>query len=152
MKRNNFDITTIERGLVEMIRKCRVSKNIYNNRPKSKVTTDDFVVVSLSSSIEDMETYAVASVGIDLFARNVLNIKNGKKLKYMYDMLIDNLPHKYTLTDASFQSESFDDSFSTGQAIAEFLLDSHPTILGDTPDDYDFTARIIELKIIIKAI
>lgn len=127
---NRFDITAIEdtvRGLIESL---GVSKNVYPNRPKAAVAVNDFVVVRVGGDVQDKRAFGECAVYVDLFAKNVNNFKNGKKLSAMYRKFIEGFPASH----------------------GNLLFDTEPTIIGDTPDDYGFYARIIRIKTIIKAI
>lgn len=146
---NNLDITSIETAISKIVKNSGATSNVYNNRPKSMLKVDDFAVVAVSGQVSDMGCYGVATVGIDLFAKDLNNFKNTKKLEWMYDMLMAYLPKSCRLVDADFSGADFDksDFYVDG---GEYLIDSHPTLFGDTPDDYGFTARIINFKVIIK--
>lgn len=136
----NFDITRLERAIADAVKTAGVSANVYNNRPKAMTKVDDFVVVKISGPVEDTNCYARVQVGIDLFAKNLNNFKNDKKLQYMYDTLVAGLPSTLSVTETSAGSST----------LFEYLIDTNPTLMGDTEDDYQFTARLIDFKIIIK--
>lgn len=127
---NDFDITDIETRVKEIVRdELKVSDTVYNNRPKSaNIGGNDFCVVKVTGAVEDLSTYGVCTVYIHLFAKDVSNQKNGKKLSVMYKKLIAGFP--------------YDDG--------RYIFDGAPTVLGDAADDYGFHARIIQLKTIIK--
>lgn len=124
----NFDISDIEAAFKAIVKNAGVSAVIYTNRPKAKTSDEDFVVVSVSGNVRDVAGYGETKVGIDLFARDVMNIKNAVKLGLMYDALVANMPAEY----------------------GRYLIDPNPNIIADAPDDYGFHARMIEFQITIK--
>lgn len=126
---NDFDITAIEDEVRAIVRNLKVSDKVYANRPKAAESSSDFVVVKVSD-IADLAAYGECVVSIDLFAKDASGFKNGKKLSLMYQKLVNGLPA------------------SSGRLI----FDTEPNILGDTPDDYGFHARLIRIKTIVKAI
>lgn len=127
---NVFDITTIEDSVREIVRNLGVSKKVYANRPKEAQPATDFVVVSVSGSVEDLAAYGACTVVISLFAKDTDSFKNGKKLSIMYEKLANGFPaHKGRL-----------------------IFDTEWNILGDTPDDFGFHARMIRISTTIKAI
>lgn len=127
---NNFDISAIENDVIAIVRKLGISQKVYPNRPKSADTASDFVVVSVSEGIDDRATYGEGVVGIDLFAKDIDSIKNSKKLSVMYNKLAGGFPASY----------------------GRLIFDTEWNILGDTPDDFGYHARIILIPITIKAI
>lgn len=127
---NNFDITAIEDAVIEIVRSLNVAKKVYPNRPKAAEPASDFVVVRIVNGVGDMSAYGECTVGIDLFAKDVDNIKNKKKLSYMYEKLVNGFPA------------------SSGR----LLFGTEWNILGDAPDDFGYHARLIRIKTTIKAI
>ena len=127
---NNFDISAIENEVITIVRKLGVSSKVYPNRPKSTDTASDFVVVSVSDGVDDMSVFGECVVRVDLFAKDIDSIKNSKKLSVMYNKLVSGFPA------------------SSGR----MLFDPEWNILGDTPDDFGFHARIIRIPTTIKAI
>jgi hypothetical protein len=127
---NNFDISAIEDAVRGVIEPLGISKNVYPNRPKAAEPATDFVVVKVGGSIVDKYTYGECVVHVDLFAKDVNNIKNKKKLSVMYQKFIKGFP----------------------ASAGNLLFDTDLTILGDTPDDYGYHARMIRIKTTIKAI
>ena len=78
---NDFDITDIEKDFADAVRALGVSKNVWNNRPKA--TDDgisDFVVARVAGGISDNNAYGSCRVLVSLFARDVKEMKNAKKL------------------------------------------------------------------------
>lgn len=129
---SNYDITTIEDNVRAIVRALGVSDNVFCNRPKAlPESVMDFVVVKLSGTVFDVATFARCTVRIDLFAKDVNNIKNGKKLSVMYEKLVAGMP-----------------------AMSEkILFTTSPNIIADTPDDFGFHARMIQFNnTIIKAV
>lgn len=125
---NDFDITDIEQEMIDIVRSINVTSNIYCNRQKSAPQCNDYAVVRVSGGVTDYDAYGTCSVVIELYARNINNAKNAKKLSYMYKKLVEGLPA------------------SSGR----YEWDTTPTVIGDTEDDYGFCVRIINLKTIIK--
>lgn len=128
--RNDFDITDIEKAITDAVRGLGVSAHVWNNRPKA--TDDkisDFVVVKVTGGVSDNAAYGDCRVSLHLFARDVKEMKNAKKLSAM-------------------QKKFYDAPLSIGK----YLIDGHPRYVGDTADDFGFHARIINFKVIIKAV
>ncbi len=127
----NYDITTIEEAIRSIVRSLGVSENVFCNRPKAlPESVSDFVVVKVSGTVADLATYARCTIRIDLFTKDVNTIKNGKKLSVMYQKLVEGVP---SLADKIF-------------------LTTSPNIIGDTPDDFGFHARMLQFNnTIIKA-
>ena len=126
---NDFDITGIEKLFADEVRKLGVSANVWNNRPKAvSDSISDFVVVKVSGGITDKAAFGSARVAIHLFARDVKEMKNAKKLSVMQKKLLD-----FPLW------------------LEPLLIDGHPRIVGDTADDFGFHVRIINFKVFIKS-
>lgn len=127
---NDFDITEIEDTLKGIVRRAGVSQAVYSNRLKATPSPkDDFVVVSVVGRVEDRAAYGDCLVMIYLFARDAQAAKNGPKLSKMYKAFRAGLP-------------GFEGKYEFNQ---------HPAVLGDTPDDYGYHARVIELFVNIKS-
>ena len=126
---NNYNISEIEEAVIEIVRSLNVSKKVYPNRPKSSESSADFVVVSVGDGVDDMSAYGECNIDIDLFAKDIDHIKNSKKLSVMYEKLVGGFPA------------------SSGR----LLFSTEWNILGDTPDDYGYHARLIRIKTIVKA-
>lgn len=126
---NNFDITDVEKLFSDEVRKLGVSENVWNNRPKA---TDDkisnFAVVKVSGGISDKAAYGDCRVVVYLFARDVKEMKNSKKLSVMQKKL-SNLP----------------------LWIEPLLINGKPRVIGDTADDFGFHCRIVNFKVFIKS-
>ena len=127
---NDFDITKIEDEVMGIVRNLGVSQRVYGNRPKAVEPASDFVVVSTVNGVSDLAAFGKCTVRIDLFAKDIDHIKNRKKLSAMYQKLRKGFPA------------------SSGRLI----FDTEWNILGDTPDDFGFHARLIRLQTTIKAI
>lgn len=127
---NDYDITAIEDEVIGIIRNLGVSAKVYPNRPKAADPASDFVVVSIVNGVSDLLAYAECTVRIDLFAKDIDNIKNRKKLSAMYQELRKGFP----------------------ASKGRLLFDTEWNILGDTPDDFGFHARMIRINTTIKAI
>ena len=126
---NNFDISEIRRTVMGIIKTLGVSKKIYPNRPKVADTANDFVVVEVGA-IDDMSTDGECTVTVSLFAKDIDHVMNDTKLSVMYRKIADGLP----------------------ASEGRLLFDTEPNVLGDTPDDFGFHARIIRIKTTIKSI
>ena len=128
---NIFDQTEIETAVAQFLRNGNVSKNVYHNRPRSS-TTDltDFAVCKVTGSIDDRFAFGKCTLSIHLFARNIQNMKNGKKLSVMQNRTIAAVPR------------IIDD---------KIIIDGTPRIIGDTDDGNGYHARIINYKVTIKA-
>ena len=127
---NDFDITKAENAISEVIRGMGVSAHVWNNRPKATADDiDDFVVVSISGGITDKAAFGQTRLAIYLFARDIKEMKNSKRLSVMQEAL-STLP----------------------LWIDKYLIDGHPRIVGDTADDFGFHARIITFRLFIKAV
>lgn len=125
---NEFDITEIEDAVMDIIRSLGVSKKVYPNRPKSAETAADFVVVR-AEGVDDLAAYGECTVSVDLFAKDIDYVKNRKKLSVMYKRLREGFPS------------------SSGR----LLFEPEWNILGDTPDDFGFHARMIRIQTTIKS-
>ena len=129
---NDFDITDIEKAISDAVRELGVSANVWNNRPKATDDSiNDFVVVKVTGGVSDKAALGQTRIAIHLFARDILEMKNGKKLSVMQKAL-EGLP--------LWPNEG------------RYLIDGHPRIVGDTPDDFGFHARIISFRLYIKAV
>lgn len=127
---NDFDISTIENEIIKILRNLGVSSKVYPNRPKEAVSSNDFVVVNLVNGVQDRAAYGECVVRIDLFAKDLDYVKNTKKLSTMYQKLRNGFPA------------------SSGR----LLFDPEWNIIGDSPDDFGFHARMIRISTTIKAI
>lgn len=127
---NDFDITAIKDEVIRLIRSLGISKKVYPNRPKATEPAPDFVVVSVIGTIVDKLAYGECTIGVSLFAKDLGEVVNDKKLSHMYQKFIKGFPA------------------SSGR----LLFDTEPNVLGDTPDDFGFHARLIRIKTTIKGI
>lgn len=130
---NNFDQTHIETVVGNAIRNLGVSNHVFPNRPRS-LTTDlkDFVVCKVVGPIRDFGAFGMCDVAVHLFAQDVANMKNDKKLSVMQTKLKANIEVE----------------------MDDLVLDFREVEpLGDTPDNNGYHVRIIQLKqIIIKIV
>jgi len=130
---NNFDQTAIEDAIGDVIRNMGVSEHVYHNRPRSSSENlKDFAVVNISGAIRDMNAFGVCTVVVHLFAQDVRNMKNGKKLSVMQGKIKNGL----------------------SASIGNLLLDCKAVEpIGDTPDGNGYHVRIVQLKqVIIKIV
>lgn len=125
---NDFDITMIEDEVIAVLRGLGFSK-VYPNRPKAAEPAAEFVVVAVNG-VDDLSAYGETIVTISLFARDIDHVKNRKRLSAMYQKMRKGFP--------AFRGR--------------LLFDAEWNILGDTPDDFGFHARIIRIPTTIKAI
>lgn len=124
---NDFDLSDIEANVSASLRTLGFPR-VWNNRPKA--TDDginDFVVVSVSGELSDRAAYGSGRIFVSLFARDIKELKNSKKLSVMQKRLLA-LP----------------------LAIERVIIDGRPRIVGDTADDFGFHARVIVFNAIIK--
>ena len=127
---NDFNISDVETLFADKVREIGVSANVWNNRPKAvSDTIGDFAVVKVTGGITDKAAFGECRVSVQLFARDIREMKNSKKLSVMQERL-------YTIP----------------LWIEPILLDGHPRIVGDTPDDFGFHARFINFRVYIKII
>ena len=134
---NDFDITDIERLATDAIRDLGISANVWNNRPKATSDTiGDFVVVKVAGGITDKAAFGQTHIAVQLFARDVAEMKNSKKLSVM----------QKRLKNIRLWLEPDDPSQGHG-----LLIEGTPRVVGDTPDDFGFHARIITYRLFVKA-
>ena len=135
---NDFDITDVEKLVTDAVRNLGVSTHVWNNRPKATDDSiDDFVVVKVTGGISDKAAFGQTRLAVHLFARDVLEMKNSKRLSVMQKAL-EALPLWIKPAE--------------GSTVHEVLMDGHPRLVGDTPDDFGFHARIITFRLYIKAV
>ena len=85
---NNFDPTVIEKTLGDAIYSAGVSQNVFPNRPRSSERDlSDFVVCHVNGKIQDRGALGECTFFVALFARDIANMKNGKKLSVMQEKL-----------------------------------------------------------------
>ena len=125
-----FDITTIENAAGDVIYGLGVSKNVFSNRPSSS-TKDltDFVVCRISGPVIDRCALGECAFAISLFAKDVSNMKNGKKLSVMEQKLRKGLP--YEIGDIVFKPFTY-------------------RVQGDTSDGNGYHARIVTISAFLK--
>lgn len=127
---NDFDITDIEKAFADAIRGLGVSDHVWNNRPKATDDSiNDFAVVKVTGGVTDKYAYGQCRVSLQLFARDVREMKNSAKLSYMQKAFTDGIPMR----------------------IGKYIADHTPRYVGDTADDFGFHVRIITFSVIIKS-
>lgn len=85
---NNFDPTTIENAFIDAIYNGGVSQNVFSNRPRSSERDlADFVVCHINGTVRDRGALGECTFFVALFAKDVSNMKNGKKLSVMQSKL-----------------------------------------------------------------
>ena len=126
---NNFDPTILENALGDAIYALGVSENVFSNRPRSsEKNLADFVVCRVSGPIRDRGAIGECTFSISLFAKDVSNMKNGKKLSVMQGRL-KNLP------------------LESGDIVLRPFTFSP---LGDVSDGNGYHARVINVQAFIK--
>lgn len=126
---NDFDISDIETWFADAVRDLGFPR-VWNNRPKAiDSSISDFVVVRVSGGVFDKAAYGECRVLVYLYARDVKEMKNSKKLSVMQKM-VESVP----------------------LWIGRLLLNGHPRIVGDTADDFGFHVRIMNFKVFIKSV
>lgn len=127
---NDFDQTDIETLIGDKVRELGVSSHVFPNRPRSSdKNLKDFVVCRVTGGVNDLAALGRCTVSVSLFAQDVANMKNSKKLSVMQKKL-EHLP----------------------LWIEPLLIDGQPRILGDTADGNGYHTRIINFKVYIKAV
>lgn len=128
---NHYDQTEIEETLFQMVKRAGVSQNIFKGMRPDTTNNKmlDFVVVKITGRIYDRAAYGETVCSIDLYARNISGMKNGKKLSEMFRKVDSLLP----------------------RAEGKLRL-SEPTIVADAPDNYGFTTRLININTLIKIV
>lgn len=124
---NNYDISELENTLRAILRNAGVADKVYLNRPKASDPAACFAVVTVTGSLTDLECYATGTVYFYLFARDVKEEKNGKKLSLMYGKLVEAVPRR----------------------SGRYIFDENPTLIGDTGDDYGFHCRVVRMKVTV---
>ena len=126
---NDFNISDIEKAIADEVRALGVSTHVWNNRPKATADDiDEFVVVKVTGTLTDWAAFGQCRVSVQLFARDIREMKNSVRLDVMQGALR-----------------------SIPLWIDKYLIDGHPTYVGDVADDFGFHARIINFRITIKA-
>lgn len=130
---NNFDQTVIETAVGDALRQLGVSDNVFHNRPRSStLDLKDFVVCKVTGAIRDYGAFGKCAVAVHLFALDVRNMKNGKKLSVMQGKLKSQIP------------------LEIGNIVLDFR-EVQP--IGDTPDGNGYHVRIVQLNnVIIKIV
>ncbi len=127
---NNFDITDIEKTFTDAVRALGISENIWNNRPRAlDESVNDFVVVRVVGGVNDKCAFGECRVLVHLYARDIREMKNAKKLSVMQHKIL-NLP----------------------LWLDDLLINGNPRIVGDSSDDFGFHLRIINFHVTIKTV
>lgn len=128
---NDFDITDIEKAVADAVRDLGVSEHVWNNRPKAVDDgIDDFAVVKVTGGVSDKSAFGQCRVAVHLFVRDVLEMKNSRRLSVMQKKFTEGMPLRF----------------------GRFIAENTPRYVGDTADDFGFHARIISFSIIIKSV
>ena len=134
---NLFDITEIENLVSTELRKLGFPR-VWNNRPKAiDDKVDDFVVVKVSGGVSDKVAFGTTRIAVYLYVRDVLEVKNSKKLSLMHKKLAG-LPLWIEPEEPS----------ENGGGL---LINGNARVVGDTADDFGFHCRIISYHITIKS-
>lgn len=131
---NNFNPTDIFKAVKSTISGFEV----YPDRPKSKEQGQGFVVVKLRGNLEDLSAYGRGNILVSLFAKDVDNIINAEKLSVMQERVRNMIPPEI--------------DYTTSNGPLSLLMDTEPSCLGDTPDDYGYHARMFNYEFIIKSL
>ena len=126
----DFDITDLEDWLAKLVRdRLGVSANVFTDRPKSlDAQVSDFVVAKVTGNVSDLAAYGRCVLAVHLFAKDVANRKNGKKLSVMYKKLLPGFPVE----------------------DGRYIVSGMPVLVGDVADDFGYHARIVQIPTIIK--
>lgn len=129
---NFFDTTAIEDTMKVLIRDGGVSAKVYTSRPTATTESlSDFVVVKISGNIRDRAAYGECVIAVHLFAKDISNVKNGKKLSVMQEKL-------YAVLESNLEANGL-------------VLSDNPTVVADVSDGLGFHARMINIQTIIKS-
>lgn len=128
---NDFDITDIEKVFADTIRDLGVSEHVWNNRPKATDDSiSDFAVVKVTGGISDKYAFGQCRMALYLYARDIKEMKNSKRLSVMQKCFTDGMPLR----------------------VGKYIADHTPRYVGDTADDFGFHCRIISFSVIIKSV
>lgn len=127
---DKYNITEIESAIVAVLREGGVSANVFTNRPRSSTKPlADFVVAHITGGVVDRCAVGECVVSFSLFAQDIENIKNAKKLSVLQDRLLSALPYEF------------------GKVVFKPFS---KRIVGDTPDGAGYHARVITIQAFIK--
>lgn len=128
---NDFDITDIEKVFADTMRDLGVSEHVWNNRPKATDDSiSDFAVVKVTGGISDKYAFGQCRMALYLYARDIKEMKNSKRLSVMQKCFTDGMPLR----------------------VGKYIADHTPRYVGDTADDFGFHCRIISFSVIIKSV
>lgn len=136
---NNFNISTLEQSVADIVKGLGVSKVIYFDRPKAVTHSEDFVVVKVVGNVGDLAAFGECRVYLQLYAKDHENLKNNVKLKVMEDKVKNGFPASY-------------DRYDGDVLVASYLFDDTPNVVGDKADDYGYHMRLINISTTIKSI
>ena len=127
---SGFDITVIENAVIDAIYALNVSKNVFANRPASS-TRDlaDFVVCQVSGGVFDRAALGECAFSISLFAKDVSNMKNSKKLSVMEQKIRNGLA--YEIGKIVFKPYTY-------------------RVIGDTSDGNGYSVRMVTIQAFLK--
>lgn len=130
--RNGFDISELELYAVDLLKnKIGLCDSVYTDRPKSTETSEQyFAVTKVMGQLVDMAAYGSCTLAVQIFARDVRNLKNARQLSILQKKLLAGFPHE-------------DD---------KYIFDDEPTVVADVADDYGYHCRTLLFKTLIKAI
>lgn len=131
-----YDITRLEDAVRNIIIAGAVSSTVYKNRPKSGPQVDDFVVVEVMEDVVDRRAMGETSIGVQLFSRDLDNLKNDKRLSVMYGKVLDCMPEQIDVKEDNV-------------VVASYIVDE-PLLLPDAPDNFGFHARIMNFPLTLK--
>lgn len=128
--KEGFDITALETAVGDAIYAAGVSQNVFHNIPRSS-TRDlaEYIVVKIRGQVRDRGAIGNCTFSIGVFAKDVSNMKNGRRLSYLERRLRANLP--YEIGNIVFQPYSY-------------------FVGADSPEDGGYHSRYISINAFIK--
>lgn len=123
-----YSVSNLESAFRDFVIDGGVTTTVYDARPKAAVPQNDFAVVRMTGTLEDMATYGETEIGVHLFAKDIQAFKNTEKLDLMHEHLMAAVPAE----------------------TEDYVIDIHPFVLPDVADDYGFHARIITFSVTVK--
>lgn len=129
----NYDIQKIEKALADIIRTANVSANVFEGqRPSLSDTMNDFIVVSVPSSINDRAAYGSCTVRIEIFVKNITatGLKNSIKFSNIFTKLNALFPIAHNT----------------------YLFDWYPTVIPLGNDGYGYHVQAVNINTTIKTI
>ena len=130
----NYDINKIEVALKNVIVAGNISKKVFTgNRPSmpEDKSPDDFVVISVSSTLSDLSAYGRCVCAIDIFCKNLPNgCKNGGNMSIITQKARTIFPIKHD----------------------DYLFNSEPNIIPMGSDGFGYHVERIQIQLLIKSI